>query len=127
MRNNAFFAMGAVCLIAGCAGTGASYQPIVDGPITRAYTDDLSACRGVAQQRSYDNGEARTASALGATVVGLSAGLDDENDGDRLGSALGGALVGGLLGFAGSGFETSNERKEIVKDCMIGRGHRVVG
>ncbi len=127
MRKIAIFAAGSVCLIAGCAGTGAEYQPIVDGPVGAAYQSDLAQCRELSRSKTLINPETKTQAALGAAVMGAAAGLDDEADGDRLGSALGGALLGGLLGTAGGATETHFERQDIINDCLKGRGHAVVG
>ncbi len=52
--------------------------------------------------------------ALGAVIGGLEDGL-------------GGAVVGSGLGAGSRAWETRTERKNIVIQCMTGRGHRVVG
>ena len=108
--------------ITACASTGADYQPIVDGSTGPAYQADLQDCQQLAQTRQYDNGDVRTSAAVGAGIGGI-IGLADGGVGD----AVGGALIGGLIGGGSETFETREERKEIVMNCMIGRGHRVVG
>ncbi len=127
MRKIAFFAAGSVCLIAGCTGTGAEYEPVVDGSRGAQYQSDLAACQSLSETKSLMNPETKTQATLGAVVMGAAAGLDDDAGGDRLGSALGGALLGGLLGTAGGATEAHFERQDIIKDCLKSRGHRVVG
>ena len=112
-------------LLCACAGGGAAYQPIIDGPLGANYTADIAGCRQVAERRSYNNSDTRTGALIGAGLFGLSA-LGDEHDNDA-GDVIGGALVGGFLGGGVSAFKTRSERKDIVRNCMVGRGHRVVG
>ena len=127
MRNHAILAAGAACLLAGCAGGGAGYEPIIDGSRGAQYQADLASCQAIAQDRPLLDGNAKTQAAAGAALVGLLAGLDGEADGDRLGTAVGGALVGGALGGGAGALEGQEARSKIVKTCMSGRGYRVLG
>lgn len=111
--------------LSACAGGGAAYQPIIDGPLGANYASDISGCRQVAERRNYNNSDTRTGALLGAGFFGLGAlGDDDDND---VGDVIGGALIGGLLGGAISALETRSERKDIVRNCMSGRGYSVLG
>ncbi|MFD2204956.1 hypothetical protein [Kiloniella antarctica] len=108
--------------LSACSNTGADYRPIVDGGDTEIYESDLTACAEVADQRGYLNGDVQNGALLGTGLGAVVGGLAD---------GLGGALVGGVLG-AGIGagtqaWDTQDERKQIVKNCMKGRGHNVVG
>lgn len=109
--------------LGGCASSGAAYEPIVDGPTGAVYQADLQDCQNLAETRQYDNGDTRTAAAIGAGIGGI-AGLAENGN---LGEAAVGALIGGVIGGGGGALETREERKEIVLNCMVGRGHRVVG
>ena len=111
--------------LSACASGGAAYRPIVDGPQDAAYTSDLGECRQVAESRDYLNSDTRTSAAIGAGIGGL-IGLADSDNAD-FGDFVGGAIVGALLGGGDRALETRQERKEIVLNCMAGRGHRVVG
>ena len=110
--------------LSACAGVGANYQPIVDGPVNAKYTSDLDQCRQVAQQRDYVNGEVKNDAFLGAALGGLLGLTERGDDGENF---LAGALIGGALGAAGTAYDARDERKHIVRNCMAGRGHRVVG
>ncbi|WP_417430747.1 hypothetical protein [Kiloniella sp.] len=111
-----------VVFLNGCSNTGADYRPIVDGGDSAVYESDLSECAAVADQRGYLNGDVQNAALLGTGLGAIVGGLSD---------GWGGALVGGVIGAAGgAGAEawgTQDERKQIVKNCMKGRGHNVVG
>ena len=55
--------------VAACADSGARYQPILDGPATRAYQADLTACQTLARdQKQFDQ------ETLGAALLGAGAG-----------------------------------------------------
>lgn len=116
-------AMAGLITATGCASGGAAYQPIVDGPTGPAYQADLADCQQVAEQRQYDNSDTRTSATIGAGLGGI-IGLAEDGD---IGEAAVGAVVGGLFGGGAGALETREERAEIVKNCMAGRGHRVVG
>ena len=107
------------CLAAG-ADSGANYTPILDGAPNAAFRSDLAACQTLAKtQKQFDE------DTVGAAVLGAGAGaLLGEFDGD---DPLGGALVGALAGGAAGAVEASERREEIVKECLRGRGHAVVG
>ncbi|WP_299380617.1 hypothetical protein [uncultured Kiloniella sp.] len=111
-----------VVFLNGCSNTGADYRPIVDGGDSAVYESDLSECAAVADQRGYLNGDVQNAALLGTGLGAIVGGLSD---------GWGGALVGGVIGAAGGAgaeaWDTQDERKQIVKNCMKGRGHNVVG
>lgn len=110
--------------LSACAGGGAAYQPIVDGPLDAKFQQDLQACQNLGEQRNYNNADARTNTVAGAVLGGVAGLLQP---GNRSGDLIAGAAVGGTYGAGGSALATRTERKNIVKRCMIGRGHRVLG
>jgi len=116
--------LGAVSL-GGCANTGAAYMPIVDGPKGPKYEQDISDCRSLAKQRKLLNGNSKETALLAAGLTGLSVFADDKDNG--LEEALLGAVVGGVLGAGVGAMDARDERKQMIKTCMSGRGHRVVG
>jgi uncharacterized protein YcfJ len=108
-------------VLGACANSGADIRPVLDGTPSASFQSDLSACRQLARAQSQlDRGTMATA-AVGAGIGGVLGGADDEGD------ALGGAVVGALAGAAAGASEASDAREAIVKDCLRGRGHPVVG
>lgn len=122
--NSTFLTAAAIAAVSlsACANTGADYAPIVDGPRDISYTQDLSECRNLAEQRSYANGDVKNEALLGAGIGAVAGGIDEGIDG-----AIGGLILGSLIGGAGRAWETQDERKQIVVECLKQRGHRVVG
>ena len=127
MRPTLWLATAPLCLLAACAGTGDTFEPVVDGSRGAQYQSDLAACQALSRQKRLDNGETRTAALVGAGLIGLAAAADDENDGDRLEAGVLGALIGGAMGAGAGAAEAYGSRQDIISNCMSGRGHRVVG
>ncbi len=109
-------------LLTGCANTAADYEPIVDGPKDALFYDDLAACKNLAEQRDYLNDDTKSEALLGAGLGAVVGAI-----GGDTGDIVGGTLVGGALSAGGGAWEVRGERKNIVIECMSGRGHRVVG
>lgn len=118
--------------LSGCAGGGAAYTPIIDGPVTENYYQDLATCQSLAQQRRYDNADVRTNAVIGAGLGGLAALADNDkgrrghHDEDGFEEFALGALIGAIFGGGARALETREERKHIVLNCMSGRGYRVL-
>lgn len=108
--------------LSGCANTAADYEPIVDGPKDALFYDDLADCKNLAEQREYLNDDTKSEALLGAGIGAVVGAI-----GGDTGDIVGGALVGGALSAGGRAWDTRDERKNIVLECMSGRGHRVVG
>jgi len=123
MLKTMIFGAATLCLMTACAGTGADYTPIVDAPPSRALTQDIAACKGLARSASYAGADVQSEAALGA-VVGALAGASEDG---RLEDAIGGAVIGALLGGGSKAWEKQDVRKDVVKSCLSQRGHRVVG
>lgn len=107
-------------LFGACADMGADVDPVLDGAPTAQFQSDLSACRSLARSQSQLDQETMAAAVIGAGIGGL-LGKADEN-----GDALGGAVVGAATGAAAGASEASDTRKDIVLNCLRGRGHAVV-
>ena len=60
-------------------------------------------------------------------LMGLSVGSLIGAAGEGLDGALAVAIVGGVAGTAGRAWETREERKKIVIECMKQREHKAVG
>ena len=125
LRKIAFIGLAlAVSPLSACAGGGAAYQPIVDGPKNAKFQQDIYECQALAEQRSYNNSDVKTGALAGAAVGAVTGLLRRGNSNS---DPLIGAAVGGAYGGGGAALATRTERKNIVKRCMIGRGHRVLG
>lgn len=114
--------MACVAINSGCANSSASYQPIVDGKLSPDYYADVQACQQLATQRKFNNGDVKSEAVAGAVTGVLIGAIEEGTQG-----AIAGAVVGSALGAGGRVWDTRTERKEIVIQCMRGRGHRVVG
>ena len=123
MKVFAYMSVAASLFVTACAGSGAGYQPIVDGNTSANYKTDLASCQSLAEERSYFNADTKNDAMIGA-ALGAVLGLLDEGDS---GAAVGGAIAGGLAGAGSSAYKARDERRLIVIDCMKGRGHAVVG
>lgn len=113
-------------LLPGCATTKSPYVGSRDVIVDTATVDpyiyqrDLAECRAYADEVSVA-GRATTRAASGAVVGGL------------LGAAVGnsstaksGAGADAVLGGAGGAASGQTERQKVVRNCMIGRGYRVL-
>ncbi|WP_417452086.1 glycine zipper family protein [Kordiimonas sp.] len=118
MKTVIWIAAGTLALTA-CANTGADYRPIVDGPVSASYSTDLAACQAVAKKRSYLNDDTKGDGVLGAAIGAVLGAFD--------GNIVEGAIVGGVSGLGAGAYKAKDERKDVVVDCMRGRGHKVVG
>ncbi|QHS09561.1 glycine zipper family protein [Sinimarinibacterium sp. NLF-5-8] len=116
MKNPSFLIAAAV--LAGCA----SRAPIVDtqGVDPLRYQQDLTQCQAYADQ-------VNTAAKTGQTAVG----------GAALGAVIGaitgnsttvarGAGVGGVIGGAKGASSGAQEKQTVVRNCLRGRGYRVL-
>ena len=57
-------------LCSGCAGTGASYIPIIDGPKDSFFRTDLGACQQLAMERDVLNPDTKTDALIGGIAGG---------------------------------------------------------
>ena len=109
--------MGCV-VIAGCADQPEEF--IVDGPRNAAFNRDLAECKQLSLQKEKGN-----SGAIGGAVIGgLIGGVDSS---EPLEGAIAGAVVGGLLGSAEDLADLDDAQRDIVFNCMRGRGHKIVG
>lgn len=108
-------------MLAGCQ-SDPHRRVIIDpkGVDQAAYERDLAECNTIAQQAKP--GSSAWRGALGGAVIGGALGgvMGDSSTAARMGGA--GAVVGGASQ-AGEGY---SERDQILRNCMIGRGYRVL-
>ncbi len=108
-------------VLGGCAG--AQYRPIVDtqGVDMAQYANDLADCRDYAAQvHAADRVAAgAVAGAVVGTVIGALFGLRGQSLAQVAGT---GAVAGGARG----GVQAAQTQVDIVRNCMAGRGYRVL-
>lgn len=108
----------ALLLLAGC-----QYRPVVDQKMSKnpeRFDADLAECRQIAEGGT-GGGQVAGGAAGGAVVGGALAVATGRPD--RIGQAAGGgAVIGGARGAGGS----AREKREIVRNCLKGRGHAVL-
>lgn len=109
--------LGAVAVLAACSSAPG---PIVDtkGVNMTAYHEDLADCEGYAEQVRIEQGVARGAAAGGAVGAATGAILS-ESVGEYAG-------VGAVAGGAKSAIRGDQEKSQVVKRCMRGRGYKVL-
>jgi len=107
-----------VLLLAGC-----QYRPVVDQKMSKnpeRFDADLAECRQIAE--GGGGGGHVAGGAAGGAVVGGALAVATGRP-DRIGQAAGGgAVIGGARGAGASG----REKREIVRNCLKGRGHAVL-
>jgi len=110
-----FLFLSMILLVSACA----SHKPIVDtkGVNMALYEQDLAECTELAEQVATEQKVAKSA-AVGA-AVGAAIGAIWGNAGD---GAASGAIDGGTAG----GLDADHEKARVVKNCLRGRGYRVL-
>lgn len=114
-----------IALIAGAALTlsaCASNRPIVDtqGTDMARYEQDLAQCQAYASQ--VNTGAEAGKSAVGGAAVGAVLGAIVGNST----TVARGAGVGGVLGGVKGASHGANEKETVVRNCLRGRGYRVL-
>lgn len=114
--------LAAAALLAGCAGTGAGHQPLVDLRPGQAqtYAADLVDCQAYAHQVAGAGDGAAAGAVGGAIVMGVLSAILGGGGHGRWAAA--GAVSGGLSGAAAG---EANQRAVVVR-CMSGRGYTVL-
>ncbi len=113
----------ALGVLAGCAttGTGSNFRPIVDNKSVdlNQYEADLQECQAYAKA-TPNAGKSAAGGATAGAALGLALALIGGDK--KLASAGAGAVVGGALG--ASAGETN--QRNIIKNCLRGRGYKVL-
>lgn len=109
------------------AGYGAGYTPVIDGPQDSNYWTNLTECRSLASQVQRNRegeaaGQAVAGALAGALVGGMLGGRGYRNETAAFG-AKAGALTGGAEGLGSA----AQGGKQVIINCMVGRGYRVLG
>ncbi len=84
------------------------------------YEKDLNECRGYASQIDV-GGDAMSGLVTGALVGALLGSTVGDSD-----SAKKGAKIGAIAGMTGEATESSLEQDIVVRNCLLGRGYKVL-
>lgn len=123
LRSKVLAAVPLICLLAACENSGSNYTPVIDGAVGPNYSNDLAYCQALAsQQGTFSNNTAATAATGAVAAGGTTAVLN--NKGTNVRDA---ALVGAVAGVAVGALQQQQNKESIIKNCMRGRGYRVVG
>ncbi len=113
----------ALLLASACAQSGANYQPVIDGPVGPNYSADLYACQQLASSQGALGADAGQNVVAGAGAAAAGTAIVN-NRGSNVRDA---AAVGAIAGLAGSALQQERNKETIIKNCMRGRGYKVVG
>ena len=104
--------------IAGCTTTS---EIIIDqkGVDMSRYAENLSECEAYAEQVAVAE-KAVKGAASGAAVGGVIGGIDDHRDTGE------GAAIGAVTGAVKGLNEGERDKVRVVKNCLRGRGYRVL-
>ncbi|MDK3020842.1 glycine zipper family protein [Pseudodonghicola flavimaris] len=122
-RFKVFAALPLLCLLPACENSGSNYQPVIDGPVGPNYSNDLAYCQSLAAQQGTFSSNTGATAATGAVVAGGTTAVLN-NKGTNVRDA---ALVGAVAGVAAGALQQQQNKESIVRNCMRGRGYRVVG
>jgi outer membrane lipoprotein SlyB len=106
-------------LATGCAS---SKRVVIDdkGVDPATYQQDLAECQAIADQ--VTTGRDAAGGALGGAVIGGALGAIFGNSGTAGRMAGGGAVIGG----ASKAGEAEQEKGQVLRNCLRGRGYRVL-
>ena len=123
LRLKNFAVLPLVCFTVACANTGASYKPVIDGPVGPNYASDLAACQSIAaNQGAFDRNTAGMAATGALAAGGTTAVLNNRGT-----NARDAALVGAAAGIAAGAVQQQSNKEAIIRNCMRQRGYNVVG
>lgn len=124
MNAKRLIAVTALVTLTGCATTSqprGGFDPIIDGGNQAQIDTDLRACQAHASRVQGAADRAVAGAIIGALIGGvLSHAIGADGFGNEMAAV--GAIHGGLEG-AGAG---ARDQASIVRNCMVGRGHRVL-
>ena len=109
----------AICLVlGGCA----SKQIVIDkkGVDMAHYEQDLAECQQYAEELATGTQVAKSAAGSAAVGAAVGAILGDRRSAQKL------AGVGAVTGAAHGGARASEEKVRVVKNCLRGRGYKVL-
>lgn len=118
----------ALCALTIAACT--TYTPVVDkgqpGHDEAKYQGDLAYCRQLAEQAGGGVGGAAKSGGIGAVAGAAVGALLGAITGDAGRGAATGAVIGATGGVAKGAAEDEGQEKKVLRNCMLGRGWKVL-
>jgi len=112
-----------VGLTSACVQSGAGFVPVVDGPVSAAFSSDLAACQNLAAQQGTFASNTTSQVAAGAGLAAGGTALTN-NRGTNVRDA---AIIGAAAGAVSGALDQQKRKEAIIRNCMRQRGHNVVG
>lgn len=108
-------------LLTACAG--ANYRPLIDSQSIdmNKYESDLKQC----QQYATQTGDAAQKAVVGAAAGAVFGALLAAAGGNRYDQDAS-AKIGLITGAASGGLQGETDQRNIIKNCLSGRGYRVL-
>ncbi len=121
-KQTVIYLLAPVVFLTACAG--ANVRPVVDmqGVNSAKYEADLHDCQGYATQKSGAT-ETGVKAAAGGAAVGALIGLVGGGTGSNIAQ---GAGIGAVIGGAGGAYAGNRAQEDVVKNCLRGRGYKVL-
>lgn len=111
----------AALMISGCATTvGSDYVPLIDQPGPN-FAKDLAECQQYAKGEASAAEMAAAGAVVGAVLMAVVSALVLDQSADR-----GSLALGALSGAAGGAGSATVNQESIIKNCMNGRGYKVL-
>jgi len=119
-RKSLLSTLALLLLVSGCANR--TWQPIVDmqGVDQAAYQRDLTECQAYTEQVQVA-GSTAAGAARGAVLGGVFGAIFGNSS-----TAAKGAGAGGAAGAVGGASRGMMEKRMVLRNCMIGRGYRIL-
>lgn len=106
-------------------GYGSNYNPIIDSPQDAVFYKNLTECREIAKAVESNKNDQILQEAVAGAIVGALTG--SIVSGNRYGVTGYGARVGALAGAGGASVSSVVTGKQVIINCMIARGYKVLG
>jgi hypothetical protein len=107
-----------------CSNMGSNYSPIIDkqGIDEAKYQQDLAECQNLSTE-AQGAGKDGAKKAAGGAAVGALIGLVGGGNSTNIAQAAG---VGGVIGGASGLYSGNQEKQNIIRRCLAGRGYKVL-
>lgn len=116
--------LGTSLLLSGCSTLPT--RPIIDEAPSAKLDKNLQECGALAASHIANDAPVKNAMVSSALIGAAAGGIEDAWDGAVVGALLGG-LFGAVQGKSEQANATAYQRDHIVRQCLSGRGHRVIG